>query len=224
MKLLLLIVLLFSFTLGNDVVGIITKIQGKVKILKDGEIRKTSAIEKQELYKNDLIITYKKAMANIELTDGSKITLAQKSKLSLKDNNNVKQENGKIYYNIQQRGSIGLKVATNFSIIGVKGTQFIITDEDGNKSLSLKEGLVGVSSLDKEFELHKQSIYDEMDAFKKEFENYKEKEHKEFLEYTKSFDLEENQTINFDKNRVNQRVMDDESKNEFLDFENFQNY
>lgn len=224
MKLLLLIILLFSFTLGNEVVGIITKIQGKVKILKDGEIRKIAAIEKQELYKNDLIITYKKAMANIELNDGSKITLAPKSKLSLKNNNNLKQHNGKIYYNIQKRGSIGLKVATNFSIIGVKGTQFIITDEDGNKSLSLKEGLVGVSSLDKEFELHKKSIYDEMEAFKKEFNQYKDEEKKEFLQYTKSFDLQENQTILFNKNRVNQSVMDEKSKNEFLNFENFQNY
>lgn len=223
MKLFILSLLLISLSFGNDVIGTITKIQGKVKVLKDGEIRKITATENQELFKNDLIITYTKAMANVKLKDGSKITLNQKSKLSLISNNNIKQESGKVYYNIQKRGINGLKVTTNFSIIGVKGTQFIITDEEGNKSLSLKEGLVGVSSLTKEFELHKKSIYDEMEAFKKEFQSYKKEENKEFLEYTKSFDLQENQTISFDKNVVIQNIMGDKSKNEFLNFENFQN-
>ena len=55
-----------------------------------------------------------------------------------------------------------------------------------------------------------------------EFEQYKEKIQNEFIEYKKEFDLHENTMISFNKNIVNEKTLDKNSKKEFRKFELFQ--
>lgn len=206
----------------------IEKIVGKVKVLKANELRATNAKPNQILYKDDLIITYKDAMTTIKLDDNSLVTLAEKTKLRVLNSKELKQEEGKIFYNIETQGKNTMTVATNFATIGVKGTSFIINDAQEQKDVSLKTGLVGVSALEGEFEIHKKkenklSKYENYKlAEDNDFDNYKTKIEEEFIEYKKEFDLHPDYTISFSGNVVKENKTQEDVSTEFEEFENFQ--
>jgi len=209
-------------------IATIEKISGKVKVLKYDELRALKASLNQKLYKGDLLITYRKSMTTIKLDDESFITLGHKTKLRIQDLKKLKQESGIVFFNIETQGKNKIEIATNFATIGVKGTKFIISDTSKKKSISLKSGLIGVSALEGEFEIHKTKVKNlsEYEKYKLaqnyEFEQYKEKIHNEFIEYKKEFDLHENRMISFNKNIVNEKTLDKNSKKEFKKFELFQ--
>lgn len=206
----------------------IEKIVGKVKVLKANELRATNAKLNQILYKDDLIITYKDAMTTIKLDDDSLITLAEKTKLRVLNSKELKQEEGKVFYNVETQGSNKLSVVTNFATIGVKGTSFIINDIENQKDVSLKTGLIAVSALEGEFEIHKNKklLLSEYEKYKTaqndSFDQYKTKIEEDFIEYRKEFDLKPNYTISFNGNIVNENKTQDDVIVEFKEFENFQ--
>jgi len=209
-------------------IATIEKISGKVKVLKSDELRALKASLHQKLYKGDLLITYRKSMTTIKLDDNSFVTLGHKTKLRIQDLKKLKQESGIVFFNIETQGKNKIEIATNFATIGVKGTKFIISDTNKKKSVSLKSGLIGVSALEGEFEIHKTKVkkLSEYEKYKLAqnyaFEQYKEKIHNEFIEYKKEFDLHENRMISFNKNVVNEKNLDKNSKKEFKKFELFQ--
>ncbi len=225
MRFLLLIILLFGVSYASGPLAKIAKIEGSVKVLKSGEIKKTDASVNQEIFEGDMVITASGAMASIIFIDKSKIVLDEKTKLKVEGFDKLAQEGGKVYYSIKKRGAKGLKVATNFAVIGVKGTKFMITDDDKNRQVSLKEGLVGVQSLKAEFELHRKKEMDEYEAYKREmmgeYEEYKKELEKEFVEFVKEFDLQPNKTVSFDGNKVSEEASLEEIAKEFSRFESF---
>jgi ferric-dicitrate binding protein FerR (iron transport regulator) len=160
------------------------------------------------------------------LSDGSKVILDERSKLKILGKSDLAHEEGKVYYHIKKRGSKGLKVSTKFAIIGVKGTKFIINAEEGSQGVSLKEGLVGIDSLQGEFELHKKKEMDEFAAYQAkingEFESYKKALQEEFVTYVSSFDLKPGKSVRFSKNRVDESEDLEKIIKDFSAFENFE--
>ncbi|MDF1881452.1 FecR domain-containing protein [Sulfurimonas sp. MAG313] len=188
-------------TLEKTSVAVITKIDGKAKILSKSSIKKHKAKLGESLFEGDRLITYMQATVLVELYDSSKIIVAPSSELSFLDKNTLKQGQGEVYYKIKTRkASQGLKVETPFSIMGIKGTEFIV-DSQGQGQIALKEGLVGIESLYANFELHKKKVMEEYEKFKSEqnsaFEAYKAESNGQIIIYVKAFDLESGKVLNF---------------------------
>ena len=181
--------------------GIIVQIEGKAKLLPKESIKKHKAKVGEALYSGDKLISYKNAKIILKLSDTSNIILNESSEITMISDTSLEQNNGEIYYKIKKRTkSRGLKVKTPFSIIGIKGTEFIVnTDNDGQ--IALNEGLVAIESLRADFELHKKKIMDEFEAYKlkqdKAFAKYKNPNGEEVISYVKTFDLEASHVLNF---------------------------
>lgn len=187
--------------LNNALVTII-KIEGKVKILSASSIKKHTAVVGELLFQGDKIITYTDSKVVIRAEDDSKLVLNANSELTFVDRSTLEQGRGEVYYNIQKRGNAkGLKVMTPFSIIGIKGTEFIVDANETDGEIALNEGLIGIESLHAEFELHKQKVMAEYEAFKdkqmQEFEAYKAQAQDGIVSYVRSFDLQAGKSLHF---------------------------
>ena len=183
-------------------VAVIVKIEGKAKVLSKKSIKKHKAELGEALFEGDTLITYVDTRVLVELDDCSSVILNESSELSFTDVKNLKQASGEVYYKIKTRkSSQGLKVETPFSIMGIKGTEFIV-DARGKGEIALNEGLVGIESLYANFELHKAKVMAEYKRFKDEqntaFEAYKTELAGETISYVKEFDLEAGKSLHFD--------------------------
>ena len=190
-----------TYELEKTSVAVITKIDGKAKILSKDSIKKHKAKLGEALFEGDTLITYAQAKVLVELDDSSKVILNESSELSFMDKDNLKHVSGEVYYKIKSRkASKGLKVETPFSIMGIKGTEFIV-DTKGKGQIALNEGLIGIESLHANFELHKQKVMEEYEKFKSEqntaFEAYKAELTGKTISYVKEFDLEAGKVLDF---------------------------
>jgi len=181
--------------------AVIVKTEGVVKVLPSESIKKHKAVKEELLFEGDRLITYAGSKVLIELADNSKVVLNEKAELTFLDDKSLEQESGEIYYKITKRvDSKGLKVKTPFSIIGIKGTEFIV-NSDGGGEIALNEGLIGVESLRAEFELHKKKVMADYEAYKskqmQEFEAYKAALQDEIVTYVKAFDLQPSRLLRF---------------------------
>jgi len=182
-------------------VAIIVKIDGKAKILPLSSIKKHTAMAGEGLLKGDKLITYANTKVLIKLLDESKIVLNENAEMVLSSNALIRQERGEVYYKINKRSmSQGLRVETPFSIIGIKGTEFIVNFE-GDGQIALNEGLVGITSPGEDFELFKEKELSDFEKYQQQqnedFEAYKRKTEDEMAAYVKSFDLQANKMLIF---------------------------
>ena len=226
MRLVMMVVFL-AVAAQAEVVATIEKLQGDVRILKADSIQRQSAAAGDKLYRDDLVITYKDAMATLDLQNGSFVTLDSRTRLKITDAQTIAQESGTAFFDVKKQDADTIEVATNFATIGVKGTQFIISDTNSSKDVSLKEGLVDIQALEGEFELHRK-VERELTPYEKyklelqsEYNQYKAKLMEEFVEYKKQFVLQPNKKVSFDGNVVHENSVDEEDLNEFSRFENF---
>jgi len=216
----------------KNALAVIVQIDGKAKLLPNESIKKHKAKLGESLQAGDKLITYKDAKVILRLLDNSNIILNESSEITVISETSLEQESGEIYYKIKKRTkSKGLKVKTPFSIIGIKGTEFIVnTANDGQ--IALNEGLVGIESLRADFELHKKQIMDEFNEYKrkqdKEFAKYKNPTGEEVVSYVKEFDLEASHVLNFgDKSNcdiecesyVTDDMFDEEIEEMFSDYQ-----
>lgn len=218
------IISFMSLLSANQAVGSIENFVGNVKVKSEGSIKKSKPTVGLCIKLGDLITTSKKAKAKIKLTDGSILILDEKSSLSFTSPLNVEQTEGKIFYKITSRdANNSLKIKTPFAIIGIKGTTFIVNAAK-DSSVTLKEGLIGISSIGEKFALYRQQIQAEFDSFVSE----QEAEYKKYMntqngygevEHTDEFDLKEKHRISFDGNHVHENSWNEEDDAEFAHFE-----
>jgi len=190
-----------TYELEKTSVAVIKKIDGKAKVLSKNSIKKHKAKLGEALFEGDTLITYAQAKVLVELDDCSKVILNESSELSFMDKDNLKQVSGEVYYKIKSRKATkGLKIETPFSIMGIKGTEFIV-DAKEEGQIALNEGLVGIESLHANFELHKQNVMQAYEKFKNEqntaFEAYKAESNCKTITYVKEFDLEAGKVLDF---------------------------
>ncbi|MDH5464214.1 MAG: FecR family protein [Thiovulaceae bacterium] len=206
-----LFVLIFALTMWLDATtfAVVKKVEGRAKVQTSQSIKKSNLNVGYELKKGDSIITYKTSKVVLLMQDKTKIVLDAYTKLTLLSESDYKQSGGKVFYKVTKRkGAKGLNVTTPFAIIGVKGTEFVIEDNNTTGEVALNEGLIGVDSPDKKpFELiDKDKVDAKMggspDEVNAEFEAYKEQLYKEFAEYVSSFDLEPGKKLSFNGKQV----------------------
>jgi hypothetical protein len=219
MKKIILLALLLS-SLFAQIATLVQK-EGIVKVKHKDSIKKESLKINDILEKGDTIYTYN-SIAVIKLKDNSIIKLTPYSELKLNENK-VSQKKGEIYFNIKKRKLHKLQVATAFTTIGVKGTIFIVNDNQIH-FVALKKGLLAFKALKGKYEIHKskliQEFNDEIKKQEREFKNYKNQLYKEFIEYKAEFKMKENNIVSFNGNKVYENRIDKNNLKEFNKFEN----
>ncbi len=218
MKLILILYIAFFSVViqAQMLVGTVTKYDGRIKILHEGTIKKNLIHKQQKIVAGDLLLSSKKSYAVITLVDKSQIVMDANSVLHFASLNSLNQKKGKIFYKITPRKAKNfLKIKTAFAIIGIKGTTFVVNA--GKKSaVTLKEGLIRINSIKKEFELYRLQE-------KAEFHNYVSKQNAAFEKFkalktpvkplqTKAFDLKAGNSIVFDKNKVDETSIGKEER------------
>jgi len=230
MKLLLLSILLGLFSILNaqNIIGKIESFKGTIKVKSEGSIKKNKITSNIEIKSGDLITTSNNSSIEIKLIDGSVIVLAQRSTIHFTSVYEAQQIEGKVLYSITSRDAKNsLKIKTPFAVIGIKGTKFIVNASD-ESSVTLKEGLIGVQSLNAEFELYRKKLDDEFSAFKAESDKAIQHEKDEFEKYkkdnytkyekpiiTKEFDLHALHRISFNGTKVKEDSFGDNDKKAF---------
>lgn len=204
---------------NDDAIALLVNFDGMVKKLKPGAIKKESIRAGEKIFQGDLLMSYSKSHALVVLRDGSKIVLDEDSVLHFASSS-VEQKSGRIYYNIQKRRAHhALQVKTNFAIIGIKGTTFIVNSKADNKSIALKEGLIGVESIKEAFALYRKKELAEFEAFKRkqneEFEAYKNEGNEYTKTITKAFELRAGKSVRFDGNSAKEDAMKEQNKKSF---------
>jgi len=137
----------------------------------------------------------------------------------------LRQITGMIYYavNFVKGSQQPMEIRTPSATIGIRGTRFLIADLPERKEIGVQKGLVNVTSIGEEFEIHKKMQADEFEAYKREaqeaiaeekrkFSEYKADTEREFVEYKREFGLGANRMASFDGKRVEDRPLSDESK------------
>ena len=223
MKFLLLSFLLLTstYSYAKESLALVLSTTGTVKV-KNG-IKKKRVKRGSELSEKTLLLTSKNATAVVGMRDGSQVILDENSILQFMSNNEITQKKGAVYYKIASRDVKNrLKVKTDFAIIGIKGTRFIVNSDD-KKNVLLKSGKVGIESPTGQFALYKEKEMAEFEAFKaktdKEFEEYKAEQMKEFVGYVKEFDLSQGSMVSFDGKNANSAKMNRDAKKQFSKFE-----
>ncbi|MBT5934629.1 FecR domain-containing protein [Sulfurimonas sp.] len=209
---------------ASGIIGNVGKISGIVKVKSDGSIKKSKVYVGFDVKAGDLITTSKKASAVISLSDGSSLVLDASSSVHFKSLQDTEQTSGKVYYKITSRNAKNtLKVKTPFAIIGIKGTTFVV-DAGENGSVTLKEGLIGITSIKEEFNLYRKAVEAEFNNYTQgqmsEFEKFKNAQNK-YAEpiKTKEFDLKAGNRVSFGENSVNEDAWSKEDDDEFSHFE-----
>ncbi len=219
----------FTFTYASDAIGSVEQLNGVVKVKSEDSFKKSKVKVGFKIKAGDLLSTSKNSSAVIKLRDDSTIVLDASSTVRFASALSLEQKDGKIYYKITSRDSQhALAVTTPFAIIGIKGTTFIINSADGDASVILKEGLIGVSSIKEEFNLYRKSVEAKYNKFideqMSEFEKFKNKQNK-YAEpiKTKEFDLKEGNRISFNEERVNEDGWSKDDEAEFAYFKELMN-
>jgi hypothetical protein len=210
--------------------GKVLKFSGDVEVVnKKGETRVITKAD-EPLNEMDTIVTKKGARIVVQFDDGALSVLNEESRLRVEKTSWFSYLGGKVYFTFKKVFGETRKIKTRAATIGVRGTTFIISDNEKGESVALKEGLLQVESNGPVFEIHKKKIMNEFAQFKQqhqqaqqdmrdEFEQYKQQATQEFIEYQKEFTLGSNRIINLSGYRVDEAEMSDADTAEFESFE-----
>ena len=224
-----------SFTLMADQTksrGKVLKFSGDVEVVNaKGEKRSVKQAD-EELNENDTIVTKEDARIVVQFDDGALSVLDEKSRLRVEKTSWFSYLGGKVYFTFKKVFGDTRRVKTRAATIGIRGTTFIISenDEQNGESVALKEGLLQVESTGPAFEIHKKKVMDEFAQFKQqqqqakqamqdEFDQYKKQTQQEFVEYRRNFTLQPNRVINLSGYRVDETAMTEANKADFESFE-----
>ncbi len=185
---------------AGESLGEVVRTEGEVRVLPAEDFRKVPAEPGRPLFQGDLVLTRAEAAAVLAFRDGSRVALDAESKLEVVDPDELRQEGGRAYYRIRSSGAEGRKVRTEFSVIGVKGTELLVSDTGDARAVAMAEGEVEIAAPEGQFKLYREKQASELDAFRRrqqegmekyrqEFEEYKQKVRREFVDYVDSFSL-----------------------------------
>lgn len=225
MKQIVFALVLSLFVSHADSLGVVKKIEGQAKLQPKDSMRKSSLSVGDSLQAGATVLTYRNSKVVIELRDKTALVLDAYAQLTLLTADSFDQKGGKVYYKVTSRkGAQGLKVNTPFAIIGVKGTEFVITDTNESQELALNSGLVGVDSPDdKPFmrideDKVNAALGGSPEAVMAEFEAYKKELYAQFAEYVTSFDLNPGKKLVFSGKQVLESTQGSSDQEQFEHF------
>lgn len=143
------------------------------------------------------------------IDDGrTQVTLDRFSIVAFNGVNKTGLNQGQALFEVKKRkAETGVEVRTRLSVIGVKGTRFLVSDKDAGVAVVLDRGIVDVTSTQGPISLYretpgtKQTDGDDFEAYLKRkaeaiaagqaaFEQYRSTVHREFVAYVESLTLE----------------------------------
>lgn len=208
----------------------VIKVDGEVHVI-DAEGKRRTVEESRYLVREmDTIVTAEGGNAIVRFSDGALSVLDENSSLQVEKTRWLSHLGGKIYFTFRKVFGESRLVKTRFATLGIRGTTFIIYDDDNGQGVALQEGLLDIESPGPAFEIHRLQERAEFETFKqqalqqqqdtqREYDDYKKQMQREFIEYKKNFTLQPNHVIRFDGVRVDESVIDDNVKAEFKNFE-----
>lgn len=130
------------------------------------------------------------------------------------------------YYDITRRATgreQPVRIQTDFAIVGVKGTEFIVNAEPFSAAVSLSTGELEIESVDDEpFEFVERQKQDSFDNFRRQrmgdFNEWRRQLVEEFIQYKRSFTLEAGKQVRFNGRRVTEDAFTDDEEQSFARF------
>lgn len=225
------LVLIFSASAYAEEFGAkVIKVNGEVHIIDvDGNCHTVE--ESRFLVREmDTIVTAEGGNAIVRFNDGALSVLDENSRLQVEKTSWLSHLGGRIYFTFRKVFGERRQVKTRFATLGIRGTTFIVSDDENGQGVALQEGLLDIESTGPAFEIHRQQALDEFETFKQqvlqqqqdmrqEFDDYRNQMQRGFIEYKKNFTLQPNYVIRFDGVRVDEAVIDEHIKAEFENFE-----
>lgn len=224
---------------GDDIE--IVKAEGKVTTSDPSGKQEKAVGTKSILPSKNVLTTGPDGRAVVRMGKSGFIVLEKNSKVEIGSSGGyagfLRQLTGMIYYAVNKiKGDQqNLQVRTKTATIGVRGTRFLIADTELRNEIGMRKGLVSVTSLEGDFEIHRKSAQDEFEAYqqeardaiakeKKEFEEYQASTEREFVEYKREFSLGANRMASFDGKRVLDRPLSAESVKDMESIESYADY
>ncbi len=221
---------------ASDAIEVV-KAEGSVATSDTSGKQEQAVDSKSVLPPRNVLATGPNGRAVVRMGNAGFIVLEKNSKVELgnpKDRAGfLRQITGMIYYALNAiKGDQKLEVRTKTATIGVRGTRFLVTDMPERNEIGMRKGLVSVTSLEGEFEIHRKTEQDEFEAYKQEardaiakekraFDEYKARTEHEFVEYKREFSLGANRMASFDGKRVVDRPLSAET---IKDMESIETY
>jgi len=229
----IIVILVFTHTAyAHDQVlrGEVIRTEGEVHVVDASGERRVVDEAGFRVREMDTVVTAEGSIAVVRFTDGALSVLDEKSRLQVEKTSWLSHLGGRIYFTFKKVFGERRQVKTRFATLGIRGTTFIVYDDDNRQGVALEEGLLDIESPGPAFEIHRQQQLDEFDAyrqevlrqkqaFQREFDDYKEQVKSEFIEYKTSFSLPPNHVVRFHGIRVDESIIDDRIR---ADFENFE--
>jgi hypothetical protein len=225
------LVLIFSACANaEELRGKVIRADGAVHIMDDKGHHHTVEESGFTVREMDTIVTAEGGNAIVRFNDGVLSVLDGNSRLRVEKTRWLSHLGGKIYFTFSKVFGKSRQVKTRFATLGIRGTTFIIYDDDNSQGVALLEGLLDIESPGPAFEIHRQQSLDEFESFKQQvlqqqqdlqqqYDDYRKQMQHEFIEYKQSFTLQANHVIRFDGVRVDETVIDENVKAEFENFE-----
>jgi len=207
-------------------VATLDRFDGLVKVMPKGSLRRSKAEAQHKLYSGDMVLSYRGAHALIILNDGSKVVLDESASIRF-SMDEVNQESGVVYYEIHHRNAKhGLTVKTEFAIIGIKGTTFIVNANDKSESVALQEGKIEVASPTVAYRLYRDKVKADFEAYQSKqnqgFEAYKNRQNEKIESHVKAFEMEAGKVVNFKDTTVDESDFDADVTADFERFKRIQ--
>ncbi len=237
------IIFLIGLTIANvssagDALEVV-KAEGRVVMSGSADPRDERAVASRSvLPPRSILTTGSDGRAVVRVGDDGYIVVEKNSTIEIdrakSHKNFFRQVTGMIYYAMRafHPSRKPIEIQTSTAIMGIRGTRFLVVDFLDRKEVGVRKGLVSITSLDKDFEIHRKAEQDEFEAFKQEgkdaiakekrdFEEYKAKSQREFIEYKREFTLGANRMASFDGKRVDDRQLSAEIKKDIEALEAF---
>lgn len=207
----------------------VVKSSGSVTVSQDEKQKGQPVASKSILPAKHLLTTGPNGRAVVRIGETGYIVVEKNSTIEIareKDKAQfLRQVTGMIYYavNFVKGAQQPVEIRTPSATIGIRGTRFLIADLPERKEIGVQKGLVSVTSIGEEFEIHKKMQEDEFEAYKRQaqeaideekrkFSEYKAETEREFVEYKREFGLGANRMASFDGKRVEDRPLSEESR------------
>src|SRR3989338_2470007 len=152
----------------------VVRASGNVAIRQDDQQKDQPVASRSILPAKHVLVTGPDGRAVVRIGDTGYIVVEKNSKIEVnreKDHAQfLRQVTGMIYYavNFIKGSQQPMEVRTTTATIGIRGTRFLVTDLPERKEIGMRKGLVSVTSLGEEFEIHRKAPEDEFEAFKRE--------------------------------------------------------
>lgn len=173
----------------------------------------------------DLVQTVSKAQALISHV-GGEVVLAENSRLEVLDADSLSLAEGAALFQIAQREGHRFVAKTPLIVIGVKGTEFLVSSQTARNDVALFKGAVGVERQDgqamayfrtkpvsemsfEEYQAYQKKSFSEYkNSLDQAFNDYKEQQMAEFQAYVAGVDLKAGRQLTLSGDSVKPEAVD----------------